>query len=387
MKHKMISILFALVLGVGCPIAWSQQYTITDLGPLSPAAINTWGQVVGAVNDHAVIWSNFSGRRDLGLLPGGTFSRATAINDLGWVTGTADGMGTVVWPPPNSQPPFQCSDLTQPFLWKPGTGMRGLGTMVTKFGFGAECSTAFYGLGINDFGQVVGYTEDVGTTFQYAFMWQRDTGINLFGSSWPTTYANAISNSGQIVGQDPVVLFFYLERFGHAVSWKNGVMSDLGVLANETDPDYLGYVSSANGVNDVGQIVGWANTSAVVWPSVRAIVWMKTGEMQDLGTLPGTLLSVALKINLFGQVIGSSGNTLTWQPDGQAGGSIQVLGRPFIWSQRNGMRDLNTLIPSPSGWVLNSAADINVWGQIVGSGTRNGQPHGFLLTPRTFFQF
>ena len=46
------------------------------------------------------------------------------------------------------------------------------------------------------------------------------------------------------------------------------------------------------------------------------------------------------------------------------------------------LQDLNTLISSTSGWVLNSATGINIWGQIVGSGTLNGQSHGFLLTPR-----
>ncbi|MFZ0279277.1 MAG: hypothetical protein WA254_02780 [Candidatus Sulfotelmatobacter sp.] len=48
------------------------------------------------------------------------------------------------------------------------------------------------------------------------------------------------------------------------------------------------------------------------------------------------------------------------------------------------MHDLNTLISASSGWVLNSATDINVWGQIVGEGTLNGAPHGFLLTPKVF---
>jgi hypothetical protein len=50
------------------------------------------------------------------------------------------------------------------------------------------------------------------------------------------------------------------------------------------------------------------------------------------------------------------------------------------------MQDLNTLIRTNSGWVLTTATDINVWGQIVGNGTLNGEPHGFLLTPRDPFQ-
>ena len=106
--------------------------------------------------------------------------------------------------------------------------------------------------------------------------------------------------------------------------------------------------------------------------------------MRDLGTLPGDTSSAAVKINLFGQVIGSSGNSLYDQNLG-ANSPFHVIGRPFIWTERSGMRDLNTLIPRNSGWVLQSATDINVWGQIVGSGTRNGQPHGFLLTPAESF--
>ena len=45
------------------------------------------------------------------------------------------------------------------------------------------------------------------------------------------------------------------------------------------------------------------------------------------------------------------------------------------------MVDLNTRIPSDSGWVLQSAADINGSGHIVGAGTHNGQTRAFLLTP------
>jgi hypothetical protein len=45
------------------------------------------------------------------------------------------------------------------------------------------------------------------------------------------------------------------------------------------------------------------------------------------------------------------------------------------------MEDINARIRAGSGWVLNSVSGINFWGQIVGSGTFNGQSHGFLLTP------
>lgn len=44
------------------------------------------------------------------------------------------------------------------------------------------------------------------------------------------------------------------------------------------------------------------------------------------------------------------------------------------------MLDLNSLIPSGSGWTLTEAYAINSSGQIVGSGIVNGVEHAFLLT-------
>jgi hypothetical protein len=108
---------------------------------------------------------------------------------------------------------------------------------------------------------------------------------------------------------------------------------------------------------------------------LSAVLWGRNGIIIDLGTLAGDTLNAASNINFFGQVIGSSGNTLGFQGD-----AVTVIGRPFIWSARNGMRDLNSLISTRAGWVLNSATGLNIWGQIVGSGTRNGHSHGFLLT-------
>lgn len=362
-------------------LAGAQVYTIRDLGPLSPTGINSWGQVVGNYNNQAYIWT-FGRMRPLGTLTGGTFSRAASINDLGVVTGTADGHGTVISPDPDV-PDEQCDDLTQPFVWTLRTGMQGIGTrgIVGLFSVGDNCNYAFYGRDINVSGEIVGDVPVSGNFYAFGFVWTSTAGMSLYGGSWPPTFANAVSNTGLIVGQNSLSL----EGPGEATTWGNGSIVDLGTLGSGTDS----FFSSANGVNERGQIVGWSTTGPIYFFSgnnspVHAVLWNPSQVIQDVGTLPGDISSAAVKVNFFGQVIGSSGNTLYALND-DASSPFEVTGRPFIWSERSGMQDLNTLIRGNSGWVLNSATDINVWGQIVGEGMLNGQPHGFLLTPRNPF--
>lgn len=357
-------------------IASAQVYTITDLGQLSPTAINTWGQVAGNYNGQAYVWA-FGRRTALGFLPGGTFSWAAATNDFGAVAGAADGNGVVL--PGNiytSQPSQECSDLTQPFVWKP-RHMQGLGTVGATDVFDGWCYSPFYAAGINDNGEMVGYTGNLLNDYQWGFLWTPTAGETLFGDSFPPTFALGISNTGLIVGET---------QGGNAYSWKNGVATDLGGLVDFRS-------SAANGVNDIGQIVGWSTTDVGCVQTgescMHAVLWTQTGTVNDLGTLAGDTDSAASKINLFGLAIGSSGNTVVVSTIGDGNprdeGPLEVIGRPFIWSAKSGMQDLNTLIRPNSRWVLNTATDINVWGQIVGSGTLNGQPHGFLLTPQLFF--
>lgn len=84
--------------------------------------------------------------------------------------------------------------------------------------------------------------------------------------------------------------------------------------------------------------------------------------MIDLGTLGGSS-SHAYDINDSGQVVGDS--------DGYA----------FLYDGGN-MIDLNTLLPTGSGWELSVAYGINDSGQIVGQGSNiNGDTRAFLMTP------
>lgn len=372
MKHITTHLIIACLGSLfAASASFAQMYTITDLGEYDPTAINLVGQVSGYLNGRAYVWTQADGFQDLGTLVGGTFSKAYGINNLGAVTGSADGTAM--------DGPWECNPI-QPFIWNQGEGMEGLGvvraTDISNFQF--PCiDSGFYGTGINDRGQVIGYTRDLVDDYQWGFVWTSDTGIRLLGNSWPGSCAHAISNTGQIVGETDG---------GHAVYWKNGAETRLVSLNGDVPP--LQVHAAANGVNDRGQIVGWSAMSPTINADRcfgcqrHAVLWTADGVINDLGTLPSDTLSDASRINLFGQAIGSSGNASSGAAClGQPEDTLHVVGRPYIWSEPTGMKDLNTLIGAGSGWVLNGASDINGSGQIVGKGALNGEPHGFLLTP------
>jgi probable HAF family extracellular repeat protein len=393
------TLLFVFALSFVIPAANSQTYSILDLGPLQPAAINSWAQVAGTTNGQATLWSPGRHPQSLGILPGGTASSALGLNDRGVVVGIADGPVTVVGP----DGPFTCTDALQGFEWSSNGGLQGMGLMVLGGtnpceGGGGETDMFTYANAVNDLNQSVGTIFWAGNTYVDGFGWKNPTkGMDVIGALidlnlvYELTETNAINNRNQMVGAVGCCVDL---NEGHALYWNHQTASDLGTLGGP-DSDFYYYCSNARGINDVDQVVGWSTTIAgeedfpcggASSESPHAFLWTQARGMQDLGTLPGDTMSMAYAINLFGQVIGTSGNS-TIEPEYNGieyGGhmSVEVVGHPFVWTQRNGMQDLNTLLPSTSGWVLNTATGINAWGQIVGSGVHNGETHGFLLTPR-----
>jgi hypothetical protein len=107
----------------------------------------------------------------------------------------------------------------------------------------------------------------------------------------------------------------------------------------------------------------YAGGAPIPRPSGAFIV--SGGNSTNLGTLGG-LNAAALDINNNGLVVGNSS-----LPDGTL--------HAFVF-RKGSMTDLNALIPN-GGWVLASARAINDRGQIVGTGSFNGEPRGFLLNP------
>ena len=98
-----------------------------------------------------------------------------------------------------------------------------------------------------------------------------------------------------------------------------------------------------------------------------AFLYNSGGVLTDLGLGPYGIGSEALGINNHGVIVG-----WFYEP-------VDVT-HAFLYKD-GVMTDLNNLLPTGSGWVLNYATDINDNGRIVGIGTINGQSHGFVAAP------
>jgi probable HAF family extracellular repeat protein len=148
------------------------------------------------------------------------------------------------------------------------------------------------------------------------------------------TFANALNNSGQVVGMTETTDF---RR--HAFSWTRvGGLIDLRTLG--------GSESVALAVNNIGQVVGWSQVAGDV--ETHAFLWSAQTGMIDLGTLGGSA-SVAYALNDAGQVVGASG-TATGQS------------HAFSWTRTLGMIDLHG---SDDGRYSSGIA-VNAYGQVAG---------------------
>jgi len=322
------------------------DYSIIDIGTLGgdsseAAALNGLGDVVGVAATPAGARHAFLRRGgdmiDLGTLPGGSASYATAINDRGDVA----GYGGI-----NAYGP-EFREVVQGFVWRNGE-MRPVGALYCPCTFNVRygSSSAF---AVSDAGWVVGESQTNRQTWTGAFVWQDGAMRGLDFGRPPTgnVRAYAINDIHEVTG----------DALDRAFILRDGVSRDLGVL-----PGFV--ASSGRAVNNKGQVAGVSTSSA---GTTRAFLW-DLGTMRDLGALPGDASSEARGMNDLSVVVGRSGS------------ADLSDSRAVLW-QGGAPLDLNQVVRAPN-WTLSAATGINNLGQIVGFGVHDGSVRGFLLTPQ-----
>jgi probable HAF family extracellular repeat protein len=329
---------------------------------------------------HAFRWKD-GVMTDIGALPGNNNSAAGSINSRGWATGQSQSS---LIDPIVGIPEFRG------VLWKDGQVID-LGTL--------EAGTESLGIYVNDAGQVIGFstisTEPDALGFfgfpTHTFIWEndvkRDIGTLGGADAFPATSCsgqprnvvvgmssiNSIPNpssglptvdyflwkdgkmtdlgnlGGTMTGftgcanhQDQVIGISTLpgDLIAHAFFWADGRMTDLGTLGGDN--------SEAIWLNETGEVAGSADLKD---QTHHAVLW-QDGKIHDLGTVPGDPCSRGRGLNARGQVVGGSSDCSNFL-------------HAFVWDGNTGMVDLNTVIPSGSGFQLTNAFNINDRGEIL----------------------
>jgi probable HAF family extracellular repeat protein len=346
---------------------------VTDLGTLPGGngsfaiAINGHGWIAGASENGlidpvfgpefvATLWKDGQ-VIDLGTL-GGLFSLASDINDRGQVVGGAFNAIPERDPLCEALTGFPSPTQCHAALWQNGT-IQDLGTL-------RDGPDSFAVL-VNERGQVAGasYTSaipnpETGIPTIDPFLWEDGQMIDIGTLGGVFSVVAGLNQRGQVVGSSNVTRDGSVD---HAFLWERGSLHDLGTLGGD--------FSFANWIDDSGEAVGGATTPGNL--ALRAARW-KNGRVTNLGSLndDSDICSLAFGSNSKGQIVGNSISDCNVAPS-----------HPFLWENGGPMVDMNSLIPPGSGLVLNEGVYVNEKGEIAGVATLdNGDVHAFLLIPR-----
>ena len=298
---------------------WSAETGMQDLGTLGGSssfatAVNDDGAVVGFSDTtegstHAFLWTAGEGMQDLGV-PGGTYdiSFARSINKKGEISGsvsnssgaeaafywtattgfiilaqgTSDGGGINDFTALTGTQ--ERGSVNQGYLWYPSRGrLRGLGLLP-----GGDASAAF---DVNNLGNVVG-SASTGSGDYHPIYWSPATGMLDLGvlATGDFGVANAINDNDEVVGES------HQTSTGVGFYWSQSTgLVELVTLPRRT-------FTIVSGINDRGMIAGQCQGDVA---PTRAVLWKNySSNPRDLGALPGGSVSAALGLNNHGQVVG-----------------------------------------------------------------------------------
>lgn len=338
---SLLLVLVAFVLAAPTAPASAQtapQYSIAELSGV-PARLNDNGQIAGWIyvgpSAHAAIYRG-GAWVDLGVPPGDQLSALFGINNLGAVAGYS-----FLSTPLTSYP---YTDNRWQAIWAPAGA-----TAVQALSVVAPDSFAYT---INDSGSIAGclnrYDDEYPDPHR-AYLYAGGTLVDLHALLTPPpaqtpydfTCALDINTGGDVVGE--------VELYN---SDKRGFLFRSGSVRRLVDG--ASYLLSGRAINDSGKIVGEGRLSG--FTADHALVYdAATSRISSLGVeATGAASSRPNDVNRTGDVVGTM-----YSPVYGDHAFLTTGGRAY---------DLNDLIPSGSGWVLQEALSINAQGQIVGRG-------------------
>ena len=238
-------------------------------------AINASGTVVGTASTggsdigQAVRWRS-GVATNLGTLSTGMFSEARGVNATGAIVGTADNGGgsllgmhafrhTDATGMVDLTPGFDdahaegINDLGQVTGWRNGRAFRLTGSTFTDLGVPTGFAHSF-GFAINGSGQVAGHLITGSGNAERIFRYSNGV-MTVIGGLGEYNRAFGINSGGDVVGTGLPVLglkqgFLYTD---------SGGMQGLNQLIGSTSG---WFILGATGINDAGQIAGWASGPA-----------------------------------------------------------------------------------------------------------------------------
>ncbi|MGB9619530.1 MAG: PEP-CTERM sorting domain-containing protein [Armatimonadota bacterium] len=288
MSRALHAIAFWLAFAGIPAVTWAgPRYTLIDLGGFDPAqksaalGVDNAGRVVGwaflqtgqnEYSQRAFLWENGT-TYDLGALPGEQVSCAVRISDSGWVAGQS-GYAAI-----------------HAAAWY--TGISGQEAI---YDLGTLGGTHSFSFGLNDAAQIVGQSEMPGNRCGHAFLWTLQDGMTDLGTLpiSPNTTGTGINNLGQVVG------YTGSGTDSRAFVWENGTIRYI-----DADAEQVSEATFAMDINDSGLVVGSMYVEEPDGVVLHACIWdLLAGARTDLGVLAGFGDTSLHAVNALGHAVG-----------------------------------------------------------------------------------
>jgi len=338
--RRLVATVFFVTMCIGTFRSQAAAQSITRIDGFAPSEtvfvsrVSANGEmVVGSSGSRGFRWTRAGGLRDLGAIPGGTYSRAYGVS--------ADGSVIVGMCGPSA--PFNWEVA---FRWTEAGGMIPLG--------GLPAGNRSSAIGVSADGSTV-----VGSNGEYlrvvrSFRWTAAGGMVDLGTvpGLSVGLATGVNADGSVVvGSCGVIDWPTIAPFRWSAS--TGMQQ---LPMPEWAETGVANVISSNGSTIVGYVYGHAVKHAVRW----------TGNgLDDIGAAVPERYSEAMGAS-------GDGSVVVGEMDGEA----RVVA--FMWTAELGMVDLNVYLPSQgvdlTGWSLELARDISSDGRtIIGRGMQGAR--------------